>query len=701
MFFNMTKVALGVLVLLFTLSCAKEKEQTRDAIEVDFKSGTGCLSDFGADLVRYVKAELSVREVEELWDCTAAAVRAYHRLTVGEGGNGEVYAPSAIRDFLQKYFIKSTPLTDPLLSSLMELKRVVLSGRTDALTRYEIERLLNFITLIKSVSVQLHPHLRTLFTDHAASDGELHRAVDELTHALGRLGSWLDANRQPYTYEHLSALFQELRKLGQGRDDLFNTVEKVIAILPTAKGILIHGSQNGIDGQEWSRLMRVLGRGFHFYNNVRRAVQRDLNAGLSRQALPDGIDQLRLILSDAVRIRPKGQIDGGEWMLLFQELERSGLLPADLKAQPMGEMWNWILHRLLGAKSSTGTLTSLEVKNLKRPIELWRDLLENVGDTVRPGKSDRGRFAAVLAAADPQQWDAKGRLEVVMSGPSAWTAESRKRMAWPHVILTWVKEAYVGQSPDQINEEQLNLAVAEILPRLQAFGWLKSTKLTIGSRLMREANLFTLSGNGTTQLEIHEAVRYLAFVASAYRSADLWLEKADQACGNRKADCVRRLVHQPKTDILNPLPRLKALVHSRDPAFFDRYMKHAEETVLGKTQKGEFGTGDLLQVWMLFQYVETFLRRFDLDRNETIELPESLQAFEIYGATLGRLLPGGQMPPDEVLAFFTFMMNYGDTPFGMFGGQVLFNHWRWHRDQWVFSADRAVLMAILNQLSKL
>jgi hypothetical protein len=193
----------------------------------------------------------------------------------------------------------------------------------------------------------------------------------------------------------------------------------------------------------------------------------------------------------------------------------------------------------------------------------------------------------------------------------------------------------------------------------------------------------------------------LAFVASGLRTSEVWLEDVAGLCPDLLADCVRRAAVRPDSKSLDPFPHLKQRVTSQPVEEFVKYMRQAEETILNHSVSGTYGKGDMLQVLQLFQYVETFLRIYDADFNETIELPEASEAYRKYGPTLSRLLSKNGLPPDDVLAFFTFMMKYGDTPFSMFGGQIRFNHWRWHRKDWSFSADRATLMSILNQLSKL
>jgi hypothetical protein len=233
----------------------------------------------------------------------------------------------------------------------------------------------------------------------------------------------------------------------------------------------------------------------------------------------------------------------------------------------------------------------------------------------------------------------------------------------------------------------------EVLPLLQNFGWMQTTKVSIGRRILREADLFTLASNGDGLLDLNEATRYLAFVVASYRSAQVWLETAKSACPHNEADCVRAQAANPASSILSHMPRLQRAMTTWQPGVFQNYMKNAEQTILGAPEAVKFTTGDLLQTYQLFEYVEVFLELYDRDHSETIDLEEATAAYKVYGPTLGKLLPTSD------LGFFTFMFKYGDTPFTMYGGTVEFNKWQWHPERWSFAADRTILMNILSTLS--
>jgi hypothetical protein len=347
-------------------------------------------------------------------------------------------------------------------------------------------------------------------------------------------------------------------------------------------------------------------------------------------------------------------------------------------------------------------MTPAHLQALRTVLSDWQMLRKAVTGAGPYSGAVGERFKNMINASAPHEWDARGRMAFPLSPAKTWTEDGLLHMVWPFVVMSWLKDAYVPDGRPEVGDEIMEAAGLEILTTMRKFGWLTETKDTIGKKLLRESDLFTLASNGNGTIDLFEATRYLAFIASSYRAAVIWLGEAETVCGGRASECARRVGGDLSRDILSSMPRLQNWLRQKDsdPRFV-AYMKSGEETILEKVTEGEFKTADVLQVWMLFQYVETFLQRYDGDFTDTVSLPEATPAFQVYGPILGKMLSGVGLPPEELFGFFTFMMKYGDTPFTMFGGQVLYNHWKWHRNDWAFQSERTHLMGILNQLSKL
>ncbi len=700
-----TKILIVVpLVLVLTLGCARENEPGSPPIVPKLKTSGGCISSFGDQLKLFADGNMSANQVSDFWNCLSSAVDEYQNLTAGES-EPDKYTPQALRRFLQTYFIKDHAISNSLLDSIMELKRVFLAGTSKEVTRAELTRAREFIGELREASLTLRPHVKVLFhKQNQASDAEIRAASTAMEAAFQRLGGWLNQRQQTYSFMQLAnfmgALKQWLREGGNTSTSL-DTIERVLTILPDSKLILVGGSKQGIELGEWSALTNTIGKLFRVYLASSYGFKENFDAGFNRPVLPEGFLALCDLFEQGIAGHKTENIPLVEFRNLFVSIENAKLLPTNFTAPAMSKMFLWLLQRVIGGTDTKLGLDRESVAHVRLRLENWITLFNsNLSPTSQaPIVTD---FHKMLAETPGMEWDSEGRLIFRLHPPTAWTEQNSRHMMWGYILLGWMKDAYGDPKLNYIVQEQMDVAVGEVLPLLQNFGWLPETKMTISKRRFREADLFTLGANGDNHLDLGEAVRYLGFIMGAYRSADVWLTSADTACGGREVSCVRPLALNPTIEILTPMARFETVLKTWGSKRFFKYMKNAEKAILTHEARGVYAMGDLLQVMQLFEYAETFIQRFDADDSESISLNEAMTAFELYGPALGRLLPhkaGTEIPRQDVLDFYTFMMNFGDTPYTMFGGQIAFLNWKMHRDNWRFESERDVLMAILAQMS--
>jgi hypothetical protein len=684
------------------ITCSKENRAPNPDFEVKLKKGE-CISRVGEQLEDYFEGRMSRPQVVAFWDCMANAILEFQRLTSGENG-GDKYSPQALQRFLREHFTNSRELSNPLVASAMELKRVLLSGSNLFLTRDELTRLQDLLIEMKLLSLELHPHVKVIFGDPvAATDSEVDQAGRAVAQAASRLGAWLDRNQQPYEFKHLEAFFTNLADwMLQDADarEMIRKMGKLTPALASAKRLLVAGSADKIEGPRWVLLIKTLGQIAQVYLDFRHAFKDDLNSGMIRGLMPEALNQIGQMLELAIQRRNGAGLPFSEWEDLFEKVEKSKVLSKEFTVKSLKPALEWLVIRGLSGGVVTDEFALSHVRQLQYHYSVWRQVLDRVNGQAVPQSPEWQQFEAVLARTDPINWDAEARLEHNRKGPATWTQANRRRLVWPFFVLHWLKTAYVGSNPT-VNEAEMMGAVKEVLPMLQNFGWLTGSKLSIGKRLVREADLFLYPSNGDSFVDLPEATHYLAFVASSFRIAELWLDEAEPFCPSKEAMCVRKVAARASSRVFEPMPDFRSTVLSQPVENFVKYMKAGEETILGKAVTGPIGTADILQVMMLLQYVEVFLNLYDITPTQKIDLAESLVAYQKYGPTLSRLLNSRGLPPDEVLAFYTFMMKNGETPFSMFGGAVHFVNWKLKRNDWAFEAERPILLGILNQLSKL
>jgi hypothetical protein len=686
----------GCCILSALFGCAKRDAPATQPIEVKLEGGGDCLTNIDAQVTKFTDGKSSPAEVRAFWTCLSASVQKFQDITSGGGAAGDQYSSAALRQFIQHYFYKTKLIPDSVLDGLMQIKRVLLAGSDKQVSRVELVRLQSLFNVLSEVSLEIQPNIRILLRkDKNASDAQVRAAAASLQQAMKRIGGWLATENQTLEFQKISSAINALADWTQvgGKDtSAMHTLRQAALILPEGKSILIGGSKTAITGDDWPYLCDALNKGLYLYLAAANGFDQNLDAALNRAIVPESASGAIDALAQSTLRHPGGEISLQEFKNLYAKLDQTDWMPAAITSKGLEPVTEWLLTRLLGDGVTPATgLNTAQVAKLHTITDNWQMLINSAPQDTAPLVQ---AFGTMLVASKPITWDAQGRMIFPDQMPAAWTADGRRHMIWPYVVLRFVKDAYAGANVNSLNEAQMTTAATEILPLLQNFGWLMSTKTSIGRRILREADLFTLAGNGDGVIDMNEATRYLAFVVASYRSAQVWLDTAAAGCKDNQADCVRAQAFTPGSAILSNMPRLQKVMAGWTPQQFVAYMENAETTILGAPEAAKFTTGDLLQTYQLFEYVEVFVELYDGDHNDVIGLTEAQAAYKVYGPTLGRLLPQS----DE--GFFTFMFKYGDTPFTMWGGQELYIHWQQPDANWTLGADRKILMGILSQLSK-
>ncbi len=676
------------LSIVFLLSCSNENREVSTPINVEAAGQGNCLADISETLDAYWKSRLSATQVSDFWLCLGNSIHEFESLTIGPD-NPDVYSPKAIRKFIETNFVKRPFLSDALMHVGMRIKKVILGGSNESISRSDLLHLQSLIEELRVMTIDLLPHIRIISGEDIGSDEEIAQAEESLGRSFDRLGRWMANVGEPLKFSDLKDFLNELND----NTENFNT-DKYVSFIKATKGILLNGAEDQVSGGEWAILFHFAGRASSAYLNIAQGLKLDLHHMLTGPKIPNSLKALSDILNEALSFHSDRSIAMGDFRKLFQSVEDLGWLGSDIKADGVFGIWNWIVARLLSSSAaSVSVLDAAPLDALSEKANAWLELLKD--DT-----SDAG-FQVILNSSMPMEWDSQGRLIFPEAGVANWTPENKKNILYAYFLMNWIKSSFIGETRTSLEQSEFDFAVAEVLPLFHGLGWLLTTEATISVRLLREADLFTLASNGNGDLDLSEAVRYLSFVLSATRISQIWMSEGDRLCSSHEAKCMRRIATDKNADILTSLPRLRALIET-DPNFnFSKYFIQAEETILGKAVTTSFEVSDLLQPLMLVQYAETFLRLYDTDLSQTISLPESQVSFEVYRYTLARLLGVSPDLDREIMwEFFSFMMKYGGPPTAILGGDILYNHWKWYPEKRSYDAGRPILMGILNVLSK-
>jgi hypothetical protein len=693
-------------LLALLIGCARENIADKTAIEVDLKGSNSCVTNIGGQLSKYVDGKMNREEVENFWNCINSAVTQFQSISSGDMGIDR-YSPDAFRRFFKKFFIQEKPISDELLDAFMDLKQVILSGSNKVVTRGELDHLREIIMELKGVSLMLNSHMPVLLgRKKQATDAEVRAATAAARGGLGIIGAQLFQQGHKYSFVQFKNLLLALNIClndGGNPSETFQSLLKKFKVLPAAKQLLMAGDPEFIEGKEWIHFSEVLGRIISFYVESNYSFEKNMNAGLNSSLFLDAMEVLSEQLNNSILLHQDFQIPLDEFQRLFAVMHETGVVSENFTPEALQGALNWFLRRMLGdGVHEPSAISLVHVSKLRLRLADWA-MIRKPSTSILRENVTVDKFERLLADSPAMEWDELSRLVFRSVPQKEWSLESRRQIAFPFTVLNWIKDSYVGTDVDRLTLDQMNEAVAEVLPIIHSFGWLADVDNSVGGRRYYEANLFTSASNGDDYLDLTEAVRYLAFITSAYVSADHWLKTADQVCPEgRPPECVRAVGFDTSNDILSSMPVVQKLVKKWGRVRFNKYLMAAETAILGAPASDTYGVGTLLQVWQLMEYDETFMQRFDRNRNQSIDLAEATRSYSVYGTQLGARLRSKfpDLTDDDVWVFFTFLMRFGEDPFNMWGGQEAMLNWKSRRKSWVLNAQRDTLMGILAGLSK-
>jgi hypothetical protein len=664
--------------LLFVLGCSKG-DIPANQVGLTYGS-TKCFKGMGQRFQDFFAGGGSADQVHANWTCMANLLSDFSRIN-----ETSQFPKDKLLAFINDHY--QLGLTDQVMQSTMKLKQVLAGGDLNVITKDEINIIIHDLDTLDGVTAALAPYASVIFgADNAkVSEAQWNQAYRAFADQLPKLAGLLSVQNQAYAFADLQTFATALANQFQASNNSF--IRKLAALIPvmaSAKTLLISGSKDQMLSGEWRPLFAEIGALYTTYESMERAMglhPSDASLALSEPRIETVIQNVVEILSSAVQARANKQIAFSEIQDFLKQLEVAGLLPKALSADQAGQALQFLILKIFPAPSAaSNALDAIHVAEMKKFVTR----LQMVTKAYVSGQAEAiPDFAAAIQSGNWKlNLDSNGRL-VIPPG----VANIRQEFPAIFTVLEWLGEKW-GTWP--LSAAAFHSAVTDLLAFIHSFNYLQSTDDTIYTRLLREANLFMPSSNGNMLLEIPEAFQYALFALSSYRSSHALGLAANNGCADADFACYQKILLANRIMLLSNLPHLNQWLGS-DRARFNGFTQEVSVIV---------GTSELME-FMVLNYIETFMQRFDANHDGLITLTEAQEAFKIYGPVLGDMLESHGIAADDVGPLYTFLFAYGRTP-----GSENFDSERWlwwkiSSNEWFFSADRKTLASILAELAKL
>ncbi len=442
-----------------------------------------------------------------------------------------------------------------------------------------------------------------------------------------------------------------------------------------------------------------------------------------------GFEQIHHIVLSAEAIlrrtlteRKNSYFEVSELVDFIESLRAVEILPEQFDKPAIEATVRVLVNRLLVIGSEPYEVDRFGLYHLESlRSEYWRwhsaqKYVQSFGLSLLSDSSDPAKEEMRNALAGP--WalvqDQDGRLLFNSPKHSASTLASRSMVNLERAGIRLLILGYASDADRKLtlagltNDELLQLET-ELHPLLEALGLVKEGE-SIAGRLFIEANLFMPRANGDDYLGFEEGIEYIAYVLSGLNASGVIFDDLEKECPTLiedeetkiAIDCFRSRVSISREKYLKHMPGLLQYLSTGTPELWSNIEINLEKALRDPDLTKPISRGEILKMWVLLQYVETFFAKFDENGNTTVDLQESLVSYQVFQSTLASLLTGALSDDAGIKAFFTFTMRYGETPFNAkWGGELKFLNWKWSEEKWNYEANRLRVLKILAALNEL
>lgn len=679
-----------------TMGCSKESEPTSPPLKINLSEKSTCFKNISETFEHYFENQISDGEISNFWTCASSALQMFESYAKGKNTK-ENYTPGQLSYFVSTTFLKGERLPEALVSSVMNLKVAWFGGSTEYLTREELRQFQVWFAEFSDVMIMLKPYVPVYMADQkTVTHEELVKAEIALILAAERIGSLPAQRGKVLEAKDFAQFLNELEKyLTEGQVQPKNhqstsPTKKWNDILPLAMSVkkLIFGTPETVIAlTDWKGMLSIAARGFMLFRHADYGV---IKAQIESPMLVKSVEHISAevhgVISPVFQRRKSQPITETELKVIFDQLEKSQLV--SLKSQQLMQIYGVVQDLFKADSTKDKDFHYEDFLNILNEIANWKQihnklLAEKDLDTT---KNYEFFLQDLITKNQNLQLDNNGEF-LMPSTKNSLDARGQLHIHWRAFVIDKLLKKYGTEAGWKI--EQLK-------PLQQSLSSLFEEKYL--KKIFGEANLFTLVSDGNDVLSPSEALQYLSMVLSGVSSSSR-IQKMSNS--NLSVSAVQSAVWQNKNEVFDHIPLLGQYLS--DESTWVDINKLLMKTVKDKgSLVTPWTSWELAQSQILALYLEGFMKRFDENKDQVIDHDEAMKAFKIFAPILGPLVAKVGVDEKELPTFFLFLIKYGDTPFTIFGGDVLYTHWKWNPDQWKdIRSDRKILLSILATLSTL
>lgn len=674
----------GLLVLsLSGCDFLRRSEKEKDVLEIS-DSRFQCLQTLPDTMKNFFAGRGQATPIRRDMDCLSEAFTFFRQRT--RGTFEDAYTAEDLRKFFGKYFLKENNISPELADNLMRLKKAILGGAGDRVTKVEIDRLIKLLGNVKEEAVQLAPQMGILLNDEVKGTNSVNaidKAIKQLRRSTLHLFREIDLSRSDYT-------FQDGQKLVLGFADFIRgsspvrikalDIQEWWPFIEQGK-VLLFGQRASLSNLgEWQDAIDLIVDAYGGFLRYKFLVQgKDFDNPDDLRSALDLVESVLGLLERSPQMRLHGRIAFVSIDDLLKLALEKKLLPWDVSLEAFKELYRQILVGLFdpvrrGDLRTADALERLHLVSLRRELAVFRfhqDVIDQLSSAGGPGilKSDLPKalagigieevlrrrtsdsieqrlvrsawekFQNLLLKPWPMMYTANERVLVSAGAaqtPRTWRSFSRFNIM--HSLTRIFMQGY-GDTGDPIRSFVTETSLKKWYADFDRFGVESKAfdprSKNAGSRSFKEASFFTFSGDGDDRLNMDEMFDFISvlFTAGLTNVDDIRHHMHQGGCEIDRADifgepwlkedCFRQQLRWNFAGVFGGLPGMAEAVRQMNDS---QWTAFADDLLgaarISDPQGGLVENGDVRTMVMILHYVETLMVIFDTDGSGTLSPAE-------------------------------------------------------------------------------
>ena len=588
----------SMIIGLFSLAlvfCARENEPYSSPVRYDgqqliqgsskstIKEESECIDNAGAILKRFVRGELSEKQLVGFWNCLDRILNLVNTKVSKPDGKG--LTSKELTNLIQFMFKEHRQNIDAeLMNEVLVVKQVLVGGQSQYLSEVDLVQLRSLMREFKLITLSLRTKIGVIGTaffqnSQVPNPQQLQPAREYLLDAAHELAVLFSRNKKPYRFNNLKNLIAQIDRL-RGKKTLkaeSSSLLKYIDLLVGAKALLVGPDKTAIQKNEWSRFFKVVSEALVVWSRYSHYMGKE-DSDMTQGTALEQTEAIAHVFAHEVAyaLKSRGRpFSHDEIDFLLTAMGRAELKVLNLSTEDLKKLARKAVDRLLvpiGVKDQPG-YALMNHKVLIEEFKVWysiQSLSNNIVDQLQVTQRDQiialvekaaqkqprvRELARVLRGVWPLVVDSKGRPVVQNNLQKGYDQHSLATLNWIRMLVRVFIRSYAEDKEraqkmtgllysDRQGEKDKEFSVLfeDLRPFLESEDLIEILKDKNGAPLVphpfmakvyRDTALFLPRSNGDHIINYEEGIEYIHYVYAGTKAKNYILESLFPKVNNK------------------------------------------------------------------------------------------------------------------------------------------------------------------------